>query len=179
MPEPWIGPGILLAWGGTTGLCQGKSHRRSWVQLDVGLPSTDRLCLALQGDKVVLKVNKLTSTKTQLPYEYYSMPYCRPEKIMPSAENLGEVLRGDRIENSPYEVRATGGPVQKCLYSTVPLVPAMQGYGRHVERRRVPICMEGNARAETPVLADLYPGGRAVQGPLQDRFSVSKSGKGV
>ena len=53
----------------------------------------------------MLKVNKLTSTKTQLPYEYYSMPYCRPEKIMPSAENLGEVLRGDRIENSPYEVR--------------------------------------------------------------------------
>ena len=31
------------------------------------------------------------------------MPYCRPEKILPSAENLGEVLRGDRIENSPYE----------------------------------------------------------------------------
>ncbi|KAK9825881.1 hypothetical protein WJX81_000620 [Elliptochloris bilobata] len=57
-----------------------------------------------KGDKVVLKVNKLTSIKTQLPYEYYSMPYCRPEKIMPSAENLGEVLRGDRIENSPYEI---------------------------------------------------------------------------
>ena len=56
----------------------------------LGFSRTDRtLCLALQGDKVVLKVNKLTSTKTQLPYEYYSMPYCRPEKIMPSAENLG------------------------------------------------------------------------------------------
>lgn len=51
-----------------------------------------------------LKVNKLSSTKTQLPYEYYSIPYCRPEKIVSSAENLGEVLRGDRIENSPYEV---------------------------------------------------------------------------
>ncbi|CAL8469256.1 g8797 [Coccomyxa elongata] len=57
-----------------------------------------------KGDKVVLKVNKLTSIRTQLPYEYYSMPYCRPEKILPSAENLGEVLRGDRIENSPYEI---------------------------------------------------------------------------
>lgn len=40
-----------------------------------------------------------------LPYEYYSLPYCRPAKILSSAENLGEVLRGDRIENSPYEVR--------------------------------------------------------------------------
>ena len=57
-----------------------------------------------QGDKQVLKVNKLTSVHTQLPYEYYSLPYCRPDKIESSAENLGEVLRGDRIETSPYEV---------------------------------------------------------------------------
>ena len=77
----------------------------AWRSVHAGLAGsvlTGRL--GLQGDKVVLKVNKLTSTKTQLPYEYYSMPYCRPEKIMPSAENLGEVLRGDRIENSPFEV---------------------------------------------------------------------------
>ena len=58
----------------------------------------------MQGDKVTLKVNKLTSTKTQLPYDYYSIWFCRPEHIVSSAENLGEVLRGDRIENSPYEV---------------------------------------------------------------------------
>jgi len=51
-----------------------------------------------------VKVNKLSSTKTQLPYSYYSIPYCRPQEIVDSAENLGEVLRGDRIENSPYEV---------------------------------------------------------------------------
>lgn len=59
----------------------------------------------LQGDPLKVKVNKLTSTRTQLPYSYYSLPYCRPSKIVDSAENLGEVLRGDRIENSPYEVR--------------------------------------------------------------------------
>jgi len=56
------------------------------------------------GDVVGLKVNKLSSTKTQLPYEYYSLPYCQPETIVNSAENLGEVLRGDRIENSLYQV---------------------------------------------------------------------------
>lgn len=49
-------------------------------------------------------MNKLTSTKTQLPYEYYSLPYCRPDPIVNSAENLGEVLRGDRIENSLYKL---------------------------------------------------------------------------
>ncbi|XP_024967823.1 transmembrane 9 superfamily member 9-like isoform X2 [Cynara cardunculus var. scolymus] len=58
-----------------------------------------------KGDVLKVKVNKLSSTKTQLPYSYYSIPYCRPQEIVDSAENLGEVLRGDRIENSPYEFR--------------------------------------------------------------------------
>lgn len=56
-----------------------------------------------ERDTVTVKVNKLTSTKTQLPYEYYSLDYCKPQKIVDVAENLGEVLRGDRIENSPYQ----------------------------------------------------------------------------
>ncbi|CAI9765769.1 unnamed protein product [Fraxinus pennsylvanica] len=56
----------------------------------------------LKGDLLKVKVNKLASVKTQLPYSYYSLPYCKPDKIVDSAENLGEVLRGDRIENSPY-----------------------------------------------------------------------------
>jgi transmembrane 9 superfamily protein 2/4 len=57
-----------------------------------------------KGDDLQVKVNKLTSTKTQLPYAYYSLDYCKPTKIINSAENLGEVLRGDIIENSPYVV---------------------------------------------------------------------------
>ncbi|KAH7365630.1 hypothetical protein KP509_18G038600 [Ceratopteris richardii] len=55
-----------------------------------------------RGDELLVKVNKLTSTRTQLPYTYYDLPFCKPEKIVNSAENLGEVLKGDRIENSPY-----------------------------------------------------------------------------
>lgn len=78
--------------------------------------------------QVKLFVNKLTSVKTQIPFDFYSLPYCHPSKIQvrsgplcprgvalppnshPSAsqgesENLGEVLSGDRIEkNSLYEV---------------------------------------------------------------------------
>ncbi|WCJ42679.1 Transmembrane 9 superfamily member 9 [Euphorbia peplus] len=54
------------------------------------------------GDLLSVKVNKLTSTKTQLPYDFYFLNYCKPSKVMNSAENLGEVLRGDRIENSVY-----------------------------------------------------------------------------
>jgi len=59
----------------------------------------------MQGDPLPVKVNKLSSTKTQLPYDYYFLSYCKPQKIVNSAENLGEVLRGDRIENSVYNVR--------------------------------------------------------------------------
>lgn len=58
-----------------------------------------------KGEALTVKVNKLTSTKTQLPYTFYSLDYCRPPEIVDSAENLGEVLRGDRIENSPYEFK--------------------------------------------------------------------------
>ena len=31
-----------------------------------------------QNEQVEMKVNKLTSTKTQLPYEYYSLPSVSP-----------------------------------------------------------------------------------------------------
>lgn len=53
---------------------------------------------------VELKVNTLTSVRTQLPYSYYVLPYCQPAKIEESLENLGEILSGDQIENSPYEI---------------------------------------------------------------------------
>jgi transmembrane 9 superfamily protein 2/4 len=57
------------------------------------------------GEPVELKVNKLSSVHTQLPYDYYSLKYCRPtDGIKPYAENLGEFLSGDRIENSPYDI---------------------------------------------------------------------------
>ena len=32
----------------------------------------------------------MTSSKTQLPYEYYSLPVCKPDKIEYKAENLGK-----------------------------------------------------------------------------------------
>ncbi len=59
-----------------------------------------------KGDKIEVKAIKLTSTHTQLPYTYYSLPFCRPknDKFEYKSENLGEVLRGDRIVNTPYNV---------------------------------------------------------------------------
>lgn len=56
------------------------------------------------GDPVRVMAVKMTSTKHPLPYEYYFLPFCRPDKIVHRAENLGEVLRGDRITNTPYNL---------------------------------------------------------------------------
>jgi transmembrane 9 superfamily protein 2/4 len=67
------------------------------------------------GEAVELKVNKLSSTHTQLPFDYYSLKYCKPEEGVKSyAENLGEFLGGDRIENSPYVVRGS-----RSIYSSI------------------------------------------------------------
>ena len=69
-------------------------------------------------DTVVLKYDKMDSTKTQLPYSIYDLPFCTPKDadkkdkdgnpdvvVVNAADNLGEVLAGDRMETSPYELR--------------------------------------------------------------------------
>lgn len=60
----------------------------------------------VKGQPIMVKAVKMTSTHTQLPYEYYSLQFCLPKNgtVVYKTENLGEVLRGDRIVNTPYEV---------------------------------------------------------------------------
>ena len=53
--------------------------------------------------KLPLYVNKLTSTHTQIPYDYYSLPFCHP-KIKVYGKGIGSNLEGDRIENSLYKL---------------------------------------------------------------------------
>ena len=38
------------------------------------------------------------------PYDYYSLPFCKPESVINAVENLGEVLHGSVITNSAYEI---------------------------------------------------------------------------
>ena len=67
------------------------------------------------NDPVPLSTNKLTSDNTQLPYAYHEQPFvCSAtadgwgSKFGSSRAislNLGEVLRGDRIQISDYELR--------------------------------------------------------------------------
>lgn len=57
-----------------------------------------------RGDRLELRAVKMTSVRTQLPYEYYTLPFCKPDSndVHYKSLNLGEVLRGDRIVNTPY-----------------------------------------------------------------------------
>jgi transmembrane 9 superfamily member 2/4 len=58
-----------------------------------------------EGEDVPLKVNSLTSTHTQMPRDYYRLPFCKPDDgPRMASENLGEFLTGNKIQTSPYVI---------------------------------------------------------------------------
>ena len=75
-----------------------------------------------QDDLINFKVNSIRSDKA-LPMEYYKLPYCQPDHIVSSAENLGEVLRGDRIFNSLYQIQMRLDERCKVVCRVVALTP--------------------------------------------------------
>ena len=56
------------------------------------------------GDQVALKANQVTSTKTQIPFDYYDLPFCKRKRSRGKSVNLGERLSGDKETTSPYIV---------------------------------------------------------------------------
>eukprot|EP01125_Pyxidicula_operculata_P002012 TRINITY_DN11990_c0_g1_i1.p1 TRINITY_DN11990_c0_g1~~TRINITY_DN11990_c0_g1_i1.p1 ORF type:complete len:659 (-),score=148.07 TRINITY_DN11990_c0_g1_i1:105-2039(-) len=57
-----------------------------------------------KSDVVPLFVNKVTSIHTPIPYRYHDLPVCVPENGEKKNENLGEVITGNRIESSNYQL---------------------------------------------------------------------------
>jgi transmembrane 9 superfamily protein 2/4 len=57
-------------------------------------------------------VNNLESVKSSISYEYYSLPFCMSQVPDEIPENLGEILSGDRIETSDYQLRF--GKEERC-----------------------------------------------------------------
>lgn len=57
-----------------------------------------------KGGEVAVSVNKLMSVKTQIPFDYYKLPYCRLD-VHEATENIGQRLAGDKLESSGYKVR--------------------------------------------------------------------------
>mmetsp|Transcript_21160 Transcript_21160/g.49622 ORF Transcript_21160/g.49622 Transcript_21160/m.49622 type:complete len:667 (-) Transcript_21160:66-2066(-) len=70
-----------------------------------------------KGDEVVVKAEKLNSVRTQLPYEYYTLPFCEPAKQKRSDEvlNLGEIMHGSRIHSTPYAFKVLEDEYCKIL----------------------------------------------------------------
>lgn len=90
----------------------------------------------IEGEEMDVHVNVLTSTLTHLPFDYYSIPVCRPRKRQHGASgNLGEILLGDRIMPSPYE-HITAGDSAECKYvcpETFSLLPSKDAKGNAVD----------------------------------------------
>lgn len=60
-----------------------------------------------KGETLQVEVNSLVSSDTEMPYDYYSMPFCKPgEGVKKSSGSInpGTILLGIRIENSPYKL---------------------------------------------------------------------------
>ena len=46
-------------------------------------------------------VNSLSSSKTQIAKDYYSLPVCKPERVFQLKQNIGNVLSGEEYSNTP------------------------------------------------------------------------------
>ncbi|XP_010475627.1 PREDICTED: transmembrane 9 superfamily member 5 isoform X1 [Camelina sativa] len=58
------------------------------------------------GDHVPLFVNKVGPLHNPSEtYQYYDLPFCRPEPVIEKQETLGEVLNGDRLMSSLYKLK--------------------------------------------------------------------------
>lgn len=82
------------------------------------LPSSYR-----PGRKLGIKVNSMTSHTAVMPFRHYSIKTCEPDpKVLKEGakvENLGEILWGDRIEPSLYEVEVQHNVSCKLLCNTL------------------------------------------------------------
>ena len=57
-------------------------------------------------ERVPLLVSKVSSTKTQIPYDYYALPFCKPRRKALKAGGSETGADGDALRESLYEVEA-------------------------------------------------------------------------
>ena len=58
------------------------------------------------GESIDVKVSKLTSDVLQVPHDYYFLNFCPPKDVNVHSvdENLGQILLGDSVVNTPYGI---------------------------------------------------------------------------
>lgn len=85
-------------------------------------------CLSLS--QVNVQVVQLTSTRTQIPFDFYSAPYCSTRKHTTEPENLGEVSEGEDFYASVLVLVLfwfwyPRAPLGLCLVRTIPFLKPM------------------------------------------------------
>jgi len=114
----------------------------------------------MPDERVDVKVNKLSSTKTQLPFDYYSLPFCRPVEVNNAVENLGEVLHGSVIQNSAYEILMHQQVFKVLCRMEVQVADVKKLAQRILEDYRVHLIMD-NLPAATKMIREM-PDGKAI-----------------
>ncbi|XP_048867765.1 transmembrane 9 superfamily member 1 isoform X2 [Brienomyrus brachyistius] len=80
------------------------------------LPCAEGVIKYKPGDHVMLYVNKVGPYHNpQETYHYYTLPVCRPKEIRHKSLSLGEVLDGDRMAESMYDIRFRENADRKTL----------------------------------------------------------------
>jgi len=111
------------------------------------------------GEKVEINVHKLSSPKTHLPYDFYSLAFCRPAETVHEPENLGEVMTGAVIQNSPYDVFMGKSEFKVACRSTL-TKQQRQAFAQRVKQDyRVHMIMD-NLPAATKMIAELPDGSK-------------------
>ncbi|GMI81678.1 hypothetical protein like AT1G08350 [Hibiscus trionum] len=68
------------------------------------------------GDHVPLFVNKVGPLNNPSEtYQYYELPFCRPDPVMQKKESLGEVMSGDRLTSALYKLNFRENKVLETL----------------------------------------------------------------
>ncbi|XVF19714.1 hypothetical protein REPUB_Repub11eG0134700 [Reevesia pubescens] len=68
------------------------------------------------GDHVPLFVNKVGPLNNPSEtYEYYELPFCRPDPVVQKKESLGEVLSGDRLSSALYKLNFRESKIVEAL----------------------------------------------------------------
>ena len=78
----------------------GSKVKAPRLSSQIDAPTAELMCYDPAAE-----VNSVVSSETELPYNYYSLPFCKPaEGVRKSINSInpGTILMGSRIENSPY-----------------------------------------------------------------------------
>ena len=60
-----------------------------------------------KGDKIDVRAIKMTSSHTQLPYEYYSLPFCKPD---------GEIVYKSQVCRTSIEIKNITYSINRISY---------------------------------------------------------------